>query len=90
MLVSSSDKANENSLETQKSVLIEPKNIRKGKIILAGVLGDGSQTGKIWDEYMQMESVNSILNKKEDCEYEVRMYDEADNCECIVGVRVTS
>ena len=90
LLTSSSDEVNKKNLETQKSVLIEPKIIRKGEIILAGVIGNGSQTGEIWDEYMRLESQNPISNKKENCGYELRMYNEDNECECLVGVRITS
>jgi len=78
----------EDILNTQKSIIIEPKIIRKGSIIIAGVLGDGNKTFEIWNEFERLENDCAIKNKKEDAGYELRMYDKNGNCDCLAGVRV--
>lgn len=74
----------------QKTVIIEPKIIRKGELKIAGALGDGGMTSEVWDRYMQLKEDEPLKNKKEDGGYEVRMYNRNEKCECLVGESVTS
>lgn len=70
-------------LKTQKTVLIEPKIIRKGEIILAGVQGLGSNTGALWHDYEALEEERPLYNKVDDSGYELRIEKE-----CLVGSSV--
>ncbi len=78
----------ENDASGQMTVIIEPKIIRKGELIIAGVSGDGANTSELWQEYMRLESEAPLKNKKEDSGYELRIYDDNDNCECWIGQNV--
>ena len=80
----------ESDTSGQMTVIIEPKIIRKGELIVAGVSGDGSQTAELWQEYMKLEREAPLTNKKEDGGYELRIYDDAQNCECWIGQNVKS
>jgi len=75
-------------LQTQKSIIIEPKIIRKGEILIAGVIGDGKQTWELWNEFERLEDKSPITNKKENAGYEIRMYNKEEKCDCFVGVRI--
>lgn len=67
-------------MSSQKTILIEPKIIRKGEMILAGVLGLGSSTGALWHEYEELEKKKPLYDKLDDSGYELRMEEE-----CLVG-----
>lgn len=70
----------------QKTYIIEPKIIRKGELSIVGVLGNGQTTGQVWDDFMARENKHPIIGQKEDSGYEVRMYNEDQTCDCLVGV----
>ena len=72
----------------QMTIIIEPKIIRKGELIIAGVSGNGAQTAELWQEYMRLEREAPLTNKKEDGGYELRLYDDEENCECWIGQNV--
>ena len=76
-------------LTMQKTVVIEPKIIRKGELIIGGLMGDGAKTGELWNEYEEISDKSPLKNKMEEYGYEIRLYDGS-NCDCFVGVRVSS
>jgi transcriptional regulator with XRE-family HTH domain len=78
----------EESAAEQKTVIIEPKIIRKGELIVAGAAGDGTKTAELWQEYMRLEKEAPLKNKKEEGGYEIRLYDDKGQCECWVGQNV--
>ena len=90
LLLADNEKETVDILNTQKSIVIEPKIIRKGEIIIAGAFGDGNQTWEVWNEFERLENTSPIKNKKEDAGYEIRIYDEDGKCDCLAGVRVES
>jgi len=62
--------------------------ISKGKILVAGVAGNGNETCKLWSEFSQLDNVNPLNNKVNDNGYEIRVYSEDGKCVCHVGVSV--
>ncbi|MCK5130032.1 MAG: helix-turn-helix domain-containing protein [Clostridiales bacterium] len=77
-------------MKHQKTLIIEPKIIRKGELIIAGIKGDGNQTGLLWKRYDTLGKTTPLNNKKEEGGYELRIYDRDDSCECWVGESVLS
>ena len=69
-------------------ILVHPKLIKRGKLFIAGLTGDGNQTGVLWEKFMAMKETNRILNKVSDNGYEIRFYPGDDHCDCHVGVAV--
>lgn len=67
---------------------MHPGIISKGKILVAGVVGNGNETCKLWSEFSQLDNVNPLNNKVNDNGYEIRVYSEDGKCECHVGVCV--
>ena len=53
---------------------MEPKIYSREVLLVAGVLGSGDETGKVWEAYEKLEKVNPLKNAVENVGYEVRMY----------------
>lgn len=64
-------------------VFVNPKIIKRSKLIIVGVSGDGRKTGEVWERFMELIKAVELTNKLSDNGYEIRIYD---NDECIVHV----
>lgn len=69
-------------------ILVHPRMIEKGELLIAGVTGDGSKTHEIWERFMELDEKVGLKNKLSDNGYEIRIYDN-DRCTCHVGVCVS-
>jgi AraC-like DNA-binding protein/predicted transcriptional regulator YdeE len=69
-------------------VFVNPRMISQGELLIAGVTGDGSQTGELWQRFMELDKRIGLKNKVSDNGYEVRIY-SGDECKCHVGVCVS-
>ena len=67
---------------------MNPRMISQGELLIAGVTGDGSQTGELWQRFMELDKRIGLKNKVSDNGYEVRIY-SGDECKCHVGVCVS-
>lgn len=56
-------------------VLMNPNMIKRNKIILAGVSGDGNKTAEIWKHFINLDNEYPLKNKVSDDGYEVRIFD---------------
>lgn len=56
-------------------VLMNPNMIKRNKIILAGVSGDGNKTAEIWKHFINLDKEYPLKNKVSDDGYEVRIFD---------------
>ena len=54
---------------------MNPNMIKRNKIILAGVSGDGNKTAEIWKRFMELDDEYPLVNKISDDGYEVRIFD---------------
>lgn len=68
-------------------ILVHPKMIKRGELLIAGVTGDGSKTRELWEEFCKLYKEIGFTNKVADNSYEVRIYND-DRCICHVGVCV--
>ena len=57
-------------------IYINPKIIKRDEITIACTVGDGSETGAVWDAFMKLSKSNPLKNKISDNGYEVRLYGE--------------
>jgi len=55
-------------------IFLNPKIIKKGKLIIAGVSGDGNKTGEVWEKFMALAAEKPVANKISDNGYEIRLY----------------
>ncbi|HOB91480.1 MAG: AraC family transcriptional regulator [Bacillota bacterium] len=69
-------------------ILVHPKMIKRGKLLIAGVTGDGSKTRELWEKFTELHRRIGFKNKVSDNAYEVRIYDD-NKCTCHVGVCVS-
>lgn len=69
-------------------ILVHPKMIKRGELLIAGLTGDGSKTRELWQEFCKLYKEIGFTNKVADNSYEVRIYND-DQCTCHVGVCVT-
>lgn len=70
-------------------ILMNPNMIKRHKMILAGVSGDGNETAQIWGRFMKLNAQNPIADKISEDGYEVRIFDSASGSEqVIVGCEV--
>jgi predicted transcriptional regulator YdeE len=69
-------------------ILVHPNLIKKGSLLIAGVTGDGNQTGEIWQKFMELNQKIGLKNKLSDNGYEIRIYNDV-CCECHVGLAVS-
>lgn len=56
-------------------ILMNPNMIKKNKIILAGVSGDGNKTAEIWKRFIELDEEYTLMNKVSDDGYDVRIFD---------------
>lgn len=69
-------------------ILVNPKMIKRGELLIAGVTGDGSKTCESWERFCELNEKIGFKNKVSDNGYEVRIYN-GDQCKCHVGVCVS-
>jgi len=67
---------------------VQPKLIKKGELLIAGITGDGSKTHEVWEQFMELYEKIDIKNKLSDYGYEIRIYND-EQCTCHVGVCVS-
>jgi predicted transcriptional regulator YdeE len=67
---------------------MNPQIIKRDALIIAGVYGDGSKTGEVWDKFSALYDEEPITNTLSDNSYEIRFY-EGDACAVHVGVAVS-
>jgi len=66
-------------------ILVSPNIVKKGKLLVAGITGNGNETGKLWSEFSKVK--DKIDNKVSENGYEIRLFGEEINT-CHVGVSV--
>ena len=69
-------------------IVVNPNIIKKDRILVAGVAGEGNRTGEIWQEFIRLEKENPLGNKVSDNGYEVRFYSNTKSS-VHVGAEVT-
>lgn len=69
-------------------ILVYPNIIKKQSLLIAGITGDGSKTGELWQCFMEANKKIGLNNKLSDNGYEIRIYTESE-CKCHVGVSVS-
>ena len=67
---------------------LNPNIIKQEELIIAGVSGDGNQTGAVWSTFQKLSHEKPLKNKLSDNGYEIRIYDGS-VCTVHVGVAVT-
>jgi len=70
-------------------IYLNPTIMKRGALIIAGVSGDGNQTGEVWSAFEKLSGENPLTNKLSDNGYEIRIYN-GDVCTVHVGVAVSS
>ncbi len=70
-------------------VLVNPKLIDRGAMLIAGVSGDGSKTRELWENFMRLNEQIGLPDKLSDNGYEVRVWD-GDKSWVHVGLLVSS
>jgi len=68
---------------------MNPKIIKRDVLMIAGVSGNGNETGEVWAEFEKLTHVKPLTNKLSDNGYEIRLYD-SDSCTVHVGFAVSS
>ena len=53
---------------------MEPKIVRKGAMAIAGISGRGDETGKVWNEFLELDKTNPLSSKDSEEGYEIRIY----------------
>lgn len=66
---------------------MEPRIFSKETLLIAGVTGNGNETGKLWDAFSRLNKTNLLSNKASEDGYEIRIYEKGE-CECHVGLHV--
>lgn len=56
-------------------IYVNPKIIKRDNLIIAGVSGDGDQTGAVWETFGRLSNEKPLANKLADNGYEIRYYD---------------
>lgn len=64
-------------------ILMNPNMIKRNKMTLAGVSGDGSETAEVWRRFMKLAGEYPLADKVSDDGYEVRIFDSATGSERI-------
>jgi AraC-like DNA-binding protein/predicted transcriptional regulator YdeE len=70
-------------------IYVNPKIIKIGNLIIAGICGDGNKTGDVWNNFEKANKEKPLTNKISNNAYEIRLYD-GDNCTVHVGFAVTN
>ena len=68
-------------------MIVNPNIIKKDKILVGGVAGDGSRTAELWQKFIRLDGETSLGNKTSDNGYEIRLYDDGESY-VHVGVEV--
>jgi predicted transcriptional regulator YdeE len=68
---------------------LNPRIIKRDKLIIAGVSGDGNKTGEVWYQFKQLTDDNAPENKLSDNGYEIRVYNSDGSCTVHVGCAVS-
>ena len=66
---------------------MSPSIIKRNALTIAGVSGDGNQTGAVWESFMKLSGERPLVNRLSDSGYEIRLYN-GDSCEVHVGYAV--
>lgn len=69
-------------------IYLNPRIIKCGELIIAGVSGDGNKTGEVWGAFEKLSKVSPINKKLSENGYEVRLYTD-DTCKVHVGFAVS-
>lgn len=56
-------------------IYVNPKIIKRDRLIIAGVSGDGDKTGAVWEAFERLINDKPLANKLSDNGYEIRLYD---------------
>ena len=56
-------------------IYVNPKIIKRDRLIIAGVSGDGDKTGAVWEAFERLSNEKPLANKLSDNGYEIRLYD---------------
>lgn len=70
-------------------ILVHPKIIKKEKLLIPGITGDGYKTRELWQHFCELYEKIGFKNKLSENSYEVRIYN-VNKCTCHVGVCVSS
>jgi predicted transcriptional regulator YdeE len=65
-----------------------PNIFRKESLLIAGVTGDGSKTGELWQHFEKINKEIGLDNKISGNGFEIRIYSQ-NECKCHVGVSVS-
>lgn len=57
-------------------IFLNPKIIKRNKLIIAGVSGDGSRTGEVWQAFEKLNNDIGLPQKLSDNGYEIRIHGE--------------
>jgi len=68
-------------------IIVNPKIIKKEKLLIAGNSGDGSKTAEIWQSFIELDKEKPLPNKKSDNGYEIRTFENYES-KVFVGVEV--
>jgi len=66
---------------------MEPKIFAKETLLIAGVSGNGNETGKLWDAFSRLNRTNPLSNKASEDGYEIRFRENGES-KCHVGLHV--
>ena len=65
-------------------VLVNPAIIKRGRLRIVGVSGDGNRTGEVWGRFASLSDEKPLMNAASESGYEVRLY-RGDACTVHVG-----
>lgn len=68
---------------------MHPNLIKKNRLLIAGVTGDGNKTGEVWQKFIALHTKIGLKNKLSDNGYEIRIYTN-NECSCHVGFSVAN
>jgi predicted transcriptional regulator YdeE len=57
-------------------ILLHPRIIKHGALVIAGVLGDGNKTGDVWNAFEKLSGEKPLEGKISDNGYEIRLCDD--------------
>lgn len=69
-------------------ILVHPKFIKRGELLIAGVTGDGNKTCELWKQFEELDKKVGLKNKLSKNGYEIRIYSD-DECKYHVGFSVS-
>ena len=68
-------------------IYVNPNIIKRGALTIAGVSGDGNETGAVWETFMQLLKEKPLIGHEFENGYEIRLYD-GDRCTVHIGYAV--